>query len=261
MDTVQIENNSPEPSIEPVETPPDAISPIAEPIKPASKGPPRNLIIGLIVVFILLVITAGGYYLMSNNLLTPNNSQLTTISPKVEPTIDPTADWEIFTAPEFYTIKYPKEWYQYGAVNLPKDGSFTEYFATKPDSENGWYELKTDDYSISLKAAPVNATTYESGKTYLNMFPVGQQQVGIMKSGVKEVVELVGIPKVDSFQGIEIERTPSKGFVGGGFYIREVFVQKGDYVFNFGFYANSRDEFLIKKEKYNQILSTFKFTQ
>ena len=169
-----------------------------------------------ILIVLLITVVIGGYLLYSGKINLPQK-QITTQTTSADETANPDligANWKTYKAfSNFYSISYPSKWYQYGNIEALKDGSFSEFFSSKPDSVNRWADLAKNDYAFSIDVAPANATTYESGKTYLEMFPFDKQAIGTKKDGAKDLVELVGFREIDGIKGIEIERTLQPGMI------------------------------------------------
>lgn len=221
----------------------------------------------LVGIIILAVVAGGAYYFGKSQVSKPvsQNSVVTSqtlpqVTPVSSPVLDETANWKTYNSlNNLYSLRYPSNWYQYGDKQALKDGSFAQYFSSKPDSKNRWKDLKDTDYAFAITISPMSATTYESGKTYLEMFPENEQIIGTKKTSDKENVELIGLSSIAGVKSIEIERTLKEGIISDVFYAREIILQKDPSTIRIATFAKNRENFQSKQKMTNQILTTFKF--
>ncbi len=187
-------------------------------------------------VLLLLGIGAGVYY-FTNQQPTTDNSLLKTISPTVQPTIDPTAEWKTYTnSTHGFLLKYPT------TITLQEESEL--------------FGRRDEDYILLANQIEVRVTSFNP----LNCrgdCPVIEKQ---------EQVTVAGYPATKVFGYI--------GAVGGNIPQRyqSVVLEKNKKYYVFDIYELEREMVsppddielgeipAYKLALFNQILSTFKFT-
>ena len=160
-------------------------------------------------------------------------------------THDPTADWKTYENTKYgYTIKYPKEWY---AIDKLIGGiSFFEYLSI----DSTFYEMKE--------------AGYQPGKVFVKIYP----KISGSNYTIKKVIETYSSgdnysTSVITINGIVMNKITCQlsdsgpGGMKGTQIIRFIFNDNDNNIYELGYEGNPSENII----QYDQILSTFKFTQ
>lgn len=191
----------------------------------------KTLAYGFAIASIGVTIAIGGYLLGANK-TKPQPVVQTSVTPFVSPTPDPTASWQTYTNVQYgFQMKYPNDW----AVKdnlLQKPASVNSNLEISNSSlqENPRFTLFINPAGFGL---PIPDKVYE-------LSPIGNGKLEILnKQEIAPTKE--GMSNVDGHMIIN-----SKSFNIGS----------NSYIFIFNFVQKGKDYEPI----FNQILSTFKFT-
>ena len=213
------------------------------------------LIIGVIVL--ILVIGAGGYFLYQKQTSKPTNSSQIS-PPTTSPTLDETANWKTYTNAKYgYSFKYPPK---LTSIELsPDKGEMVVSIAGKSEgsSDEGYY---TGLFNISSFIP--GDTLYDSDEIAKELLAlkVGDQYqpadrlIGNLTSTYPTYKRLSGM----TISGVQAKVFETKSTDGG--LLKKFYVSNKDtnYLIVSDFYSTQSEYY--PQELYDQILSTFKFT-
>lgn len=240
-------------------------------IKVVKKGIALPFIIFLASVILII----GAFFLLVNKPKTADQITLQTASPSTTGetvhteasrsvyTDNETANWQTYTSPDnLFSIKYPKDWFLYDwrEGKVADDGSYDFSIESRELLGEG-DEYGIDDLSLSFHVSP-----NQKKEGYINdswnivqKFPPSKRYVGSeTKDDIGQNIKIVRLLTVDGVQGFDVETT----YVNPPTYERIIYIPLNDKIIKILQYVMGFDksEYHTKGKKYNQILSTFKFS-
>ena len=219
------------------------------PSVPPSPKTKSKLMPILLIILILVLLGVGGIYAYKNFFV---KAPEPTPVPTPEATLDPTADWKTYTSSiNKYSIKIPKDWQSDDSkgvfIYLPGDVTFT------PLSE---MDIEIDSFRTKIA---ITAMTTENIRYSLNT----QQQFEEWydKTPATDVQKLAKVENtiIDGVRAVKFISTTLPGEATEPFFsIVTWFIKDGkNYYIEFG---GDEEKVTNNINIYNQILSTFKFT-
>ena len=200
----------------------------------------------LIITSIIILIISGGYFLGNYQNRSQNNSPMPTLAPKpTAKTSDSIANWKTYTNKEYkFSLKYPENLKikeknllanNIIAFGMEKAQPFSNYFGFS-------IEVHKVEISTNLKA-------------WLKNYVIEKQLFGAKSSSI--VASALHPYKNNELEGFTfnggVEYINNKDFTINGY----VFAKKDNFIYEF-ICINPQEK--NAEELFNQILSTFKFT-
>ena len=203
----------------------------------------------LIGVLVLLLALGGAYYLGKSSPSSPTLPQPTTTIP-LSPTADPTSNWKTYKNTKLnYSIKYPTDFniVKGPADNLP-DSAFQDLDNISFESANrGRFDVSINPKDASGKQIQCD-TDAECLQKWLDVLKITPPDEVISKISIK----ILGKNR-EGFENIIKNKFYTQGF---DYY---VFIEKGN-IWNIGLPGQAEQKKTNSEEIFDQILSTFKFT-
>lgn len=249
----QVSNPTPPVSTTPQPVPAASPPPTKTPTSPKSK---KKLWIVLIIIVLFLIIVGGAsaFFIIQESSQTPTPTP-TPVLQTPTPTSDPTADWQTYTNTEFgFSFKYPQNM-KTSCTFDSDDCSFDSFVGPGRGPEN----------FIWLTIIPVDSSErkhyYNSGESTIDSFLNAKPNEKVVDNPVPEAADFFTYTRLDD---ISLDNVPVKVFENNnpweskeGTISRRIIFTKNNYIYTIGAYIESED---ISLELFNQILSTFKFT-
>ncbi len=213
----------------------------------------------LIVIIIALAAIAGAYYFgtkKGNIIPTPTEAPSlvatnlpTQTTPTVKPTIDPTANWKTFTSKYGYSVKYPQNY-------SVKTGDWTEFGQSFGIQKNDEIVIRSIEQTKPKMAGPygdlISLKLPEANPQHLSSEQWANEKLQSTDYPAKIVTHEVVVNKIKSIQAYRAD------FPG----ILYVFVPQNEKIYTLVHAPSGiESEKADYKQTFNQILSTFKFTQ
>ena len=203
-----------------------------------------NILVGILIGLAVAGGLFGAYYLGTrNNKPHPQNPIITSTPQPLtspSPSSDEAANWKTYTNKKYgFSIKYPQDWYSYTGYawnDNPKD-NFSHVDLSPDTPPQGMGSGRPTGVRIFVGD---KATDSSFNTDNLNVYNYAKK-VAIDPNSVR----------YDTINGVQIVRTSGEPSAGNGG--PSVFIAKNDVIIDIG--AESMDE-----KAFNQILSTFKFT-
>ena len=211
----------------------------------------------IIIIVLVAIVASGVYFLGTKNILKlPTSFSLPTISPSPTPTPDPTANWKTYTYYAYgYSVKYPSDWKVIEAKpsntpNWPYDISQENQLQKVNFLEEKIDKTWPGSFVISVNKTPENFDTERWASNYFVPL-IADPTTNLAKPKGKISVDNNIAYRFSVFQ-FDSDRTEI-GLVKNG----------NIYMFTFTDDVPIENDPNIEKHKeiYNQILSTFKFTE